>query len=243
MCDETRWALFLDFDGTLVDIAERPDAVVVPPDLCPTLARLRDRLGGALAIVSGRQVAIIDGFLAPHLFDVAGLHGAEHRIAGALSSDGTSDAAIRGAVERLEAALPADPRLIVEDKGGTVAVHWRLAPEFAEQVGTIVDAVAAELGPRYRLQRGKAVAELVPVGATKGTAIARLAGETPYRGRHPVFVGDDLTDEHAFEAVNALGGVSIRIGPGHTVASRRIDSPRALREQLAEWAAGSPIHL
>jgi trehalose 6-phosphate phosphatase len=242
--DETRspdgaeWALFLDFDGTLVEIAPRPDAVVVAPDLGPTLRRLRDRLGGALAVVTGRPIAVIDGFLAPDRFDVAGLHGVEHRLARELFPCRPEDHPdLRRTVETLKQRFAAVPGILIEDKGCSVAVHWRLAPEAeAFATGTIREA-AASLGTDYRLQLGKAVAELLPARATKGGIIRHLLTQGAYRGRRPIFIGDDLTDEQAFEAVDALGGASIRVGPGPTRAKYRVGAPVALRELLARWAS------
>lgn len=232
------WALFLDFDGTLVEIAERPEAIVVDPGLGPLLTRLRDRLGGALAIVSGRPIAAIDGFLSPHAFDVAGLHGAEHRIGGVARPCLADDhPAIRRAVARLRDWFGAEEGVQVEDKAGSVALHWRRAPGRAEEAMAFMEALAAESGAGYRLQRGKAVAELLPAGATKGAIIEDVLGRPPFRGRTPIFVGDDLTDEHAFEAVNRQGGVSVRVGPGPTSAKVRVASPAALRDALRGWAA------
>jgi trehalose 6-phosphate phosphatase len=236
-------ALFLDFDGTLVDIAPRPDAVVVQEGLPELLDQLRGRLGGALAIVSGRPLSVIDGYLAPYRFDVAGLHGAEQRIGGAVTVEPMPDARrLRQAVELLRMRADGRPGLIVEDKGRSVAFHWRLAPALA---GYAADAVAeAErlLGSDYRVQDGKDVLELLPRFATKGAAISRFMGSEPYRGRTPYFVGDDLTDEHGFGVVAALGGQGVRIGPGDTMAARRMDSPAALRQWLADCARRETIH-
>ncbi|HST94560.1 MAG TPA: trehalose-phosphatase, partial [Microvirga sp.] len=128
--NEAGWALFLDFDGTLVEIAERPDAVVVPADLGRTLQSLRDRLGGAMALVTGRSIAVIDGFLAPDRFDVAGLHGAEYRLAGGLFPCRPEEHPdLRRAIEELEERFAAEAGVLIEDKGCSVALHWRLAPE------------------------------------------------------------------------------------------------------------------
>jgi len=238
------WALFLDFDGTLVDIAERPDAVVVPADLRPNLRALRDGLGGAMAIVTGRSIAVIDGFLAPDRFDVAGLHGVEHRVAGQLYPCRAQDHPdLRRGIEELRRRFAAVPGILIEDKGCSVAVHWRLAPEAEDLASETILAMAAALGPAYRLQRGKAVAEVLPSRATKGGIIRHLLTEEPYRGRRPVFIGDDLADEQAFEVVDALEGVPIRVGLGPTRAHYRIAAPSAVREVLARWAGLSHIDL
>jgi trehalose 6-phosphate phosphatase len=236
------WALFLDFDGTLVDIAARPEAVIVPETLGPTLRSLRDTLGGALAIVTGRSIAVIDGFLAPDRFDAAGLHGVEHRIAGELfpcRPEAHPD--LREAIAALTSRFASAPGVLIEDKGCSVAVHWRLAPEAESAASGAMVEMAAALGPAYRLQRGKAVAEVLPALATKGHAIRHLLAYAPYRGRRPVFIGDDLTDEQAFASVTELNGAAVRVGPGPTGAQYRVATPSALRELLARWAAEGKI--
>jgi trehalose 6-phosphate phosphatase len=233
------WALFLDFDGTLVDIVERPDAVVVDPALRPILARLQEQLGGALAIISGRPIAFLDERLAPLTLDAAGLHGLEHRIGGRLSPCRPEEhPRLRKAVEELHERVAGREGLIVEDKGCSVALHWRLAPDQAEFSRGTALSLAQALGDEYRIQFGKAVAEILPSASGKGRVIDAFLKETPYRGRRPVFVGDDLTDEHGFETVNAHGGISIRIGEGDTVAARRLASPTDLRGVLSDWAEG-----
>ena len=239
--DPDACALFLDFDGTLVDIAERPDAVAAEPGLVETLAALRDRLGGALAIVSGRPISFLDLHLGEGAFDAAGLHGLERRLGGAYRGCPPEDhPALRAGVADLQAMFADEPRIVIEDKGCSVAVHWRLAPERLSDARGAAGALAERLGDAYRIQYGKAVAEVLPAGAGKGRVIASFLEDAPYRSRHPVFVGDDLTDEHGFEAVNAHGGVSVRIGPGDTVASLRLPSPADLRRILRGWAAGGP---
>lgn len=231
------WALFLDFDGTLAEIAEHPDAVAVDPALPPLLSELQAMLDGALALVSGRPISFLDARLAPFHGDAAGLHGTERRVRGTLHScrpDEFPD--LRRCVARLHALYDATPGVIVEDKGCTVAVHWRLAPERESEVRASVAALADALGDGYRVQYGKAVAEILPAASGKGEVIARFLDEAHYRGRRPIFVGDDLTDEDGFRAVNARDGISIRVGAGETVAPRRMPSPTALREWLAACA-------
>jgi len=237
------FALFLDFDGTLVEIAPRPDAVRVDPALVPTLERLRDRLGGALAIVTGRPVSVIDDFLAPARFDAAGLHGVEARVSGTLSGGRAEDHPdLRAGVDRLKAGTAALDAVLIEDKGASVAVHWRLAaPEEAGRAEALVKAVASELGAAYRLQLGKAVGEIVPAAATKGHAIRAFLAAPPYAGRRAIFLGDDRTDEIAFASVNEDGGISVRVGEGETVAARRLADPHAVRAWLAAWAQSGTL--
>ena len=241
MSDSARYAVFLDFDGTLVEIAPTPDAVRVDPGLVPALGKLRDRLGGALAIVTGRPVAVIDDFLAPARFDVAGLHGAERRTGGE-TTGGADDPALRSEVDGLRHRLKPLGKVLIEDKGASVAVHWRLAnPHDAQVAEATVKEAAAHLGQSYRLQLGKAVGEIVPASATKGHAIRTLSESPPYAGRRAIFLGDDRTDEIAFAIVNADGGISVRIGDEETVAARRLGTPSEVRALLAAWAEGAPI--
>ncbi|WP_406600845.1 trehalose-phosphatase [Microvirga rosea] len=231
------WALFLDFDGTLVDIVERPEAVAVDPNLPEILASLEARLGGALAIISGRPIAFLDQHLGTRRFDMAGLHGLEHRIEGDLFlCDPDDHPRLREMVERLEEILRSRPGILIEDKGCSVAIHWRLAPIEREFVHSVVHSALEALGSDYRVQFGKAVAEILPSAAGKGKVIEKFLQYSPYHGRRPIFVGDDLTDENGFKMVNALGGFSVRIGTGETVARERLGSPADLRHALARWA-------
>jgi trehalose 6-phosphate phosphatase len=238
-----RIALFLDFDGTLTEIAPRPEAVTVESGLVATLERLRARLDGALAIVTGRPVSVIDGFLAPARLDAAGLHGVERRVGGALSGGRAEDhPELRRQVARLHAESAALANVLIEDKGASVAVHWRLAtPDDAGRAETLVKAAAEDLGSAYRLQLGKAVGEIVPAQATKAHAIRAFMELPPYAGRTPVFLGDDRTDEIAFASVLEDGGVAVRVGEGDTVADRRLSDPAAVRALLRDWAAGGTI--
>lgn len=227
-----RIALFLDFDGTLVEIAPVPDAVKLDRRVASALSTLRDALSGALALVSGRPIAFLDGVLEPHRFDTAGLHGAQIRVDGALCSQAAAPDGLREATRDLVRFANSQVGIIVEDKRVSVALHWRLAPHLEDEALALMRAVAARMGPSVRLQEGKSVAEIVPAAASKGDAIAWLLMQPTYAGRMPVFIGDDITDEAGFESVNALGGLSIRIGEGATCAKRRMASPTELRALL-----------
>lgn len=229
-------ALFLDFDGTLVEIAPSPDEVRLDRRVPPALDALRSSLGGALALVSGRPVSFLDATLEPYRFDAAGLHGAQIRLDGQIRSQSAVPEEMRGALRDLVRFANSHVGIIVEDKRISAALHWRLAPQLKDEALDLMRTVAARMGPGIRLQEGKSVAELVPAEASKGTAIAQLMQEAPYAGRLPVFIGDDITDEHGFEAVNALGGLSIRIGAGETQARLRIASPTTLRAILLDAA-------
>jgi trehalose 6-phosphate phosphatase len=220
-------ALFLDFDGTLVDIAPEPGAVTVPSTLVPTLGALHGYLGGAVAVVSGRPIAEIDQFLAPLRLATAGIHGAERRsAAGELVR---IDSLPLQVVEAAAAALAAShPALLVEHKHASLAVHYRRAPHLE---AACVEAMqqAVDRSPGLTLLRGKMVVEAKPGAASKGNAIEAFLLEPPFAGRTPVFIGDDVTDEAGFSTVQRLGGLGVKVGEGPTVASERLADPGALR--------------
>lgn len=236
-------ALFLDFDGTLVEIAPSPEDVKIDRRLPDALDTLRARLGGALALVSGRPVAFLDEVMTPHRFDTAGLHGAQIRLGGVDAPLAAPSEALHAATRKMVRFANAHVGVIVEDKRQSVALHWRLAPSLADEALALMEEVSAEIGPAMRLQRGKAVAELVPASASKGGAIDWLLQHETYAGRTPVFIGDDITDEDGFSAVNAAGGLSIRIGGGDTCARHRLASPTALRHVLLAAAEGGDLTL
>jgi trehalose 6-phosphate phosphatase len=235
---DDRSALFLDIDGTLLEIAPRPDAVVVPAGLPELLLRIAARLDGALAVVSGRTLADIDGLLKPARLPAAGQHGLERRdVSGAmqkLESDPTRLVPVREALLRFVSSRPG---MMIEDKLDSLAIHFRNAPEAAADTARFAAELLAGLGHGYKLLQGKSVIELQPDSANKGRAIDRFMSEPPFQGRRPIFVGDDVTDESGFEAVNALGGQSARIESGRAVvdsrAKLRIADPTALRAWLA----------
>lgn len=232
----TRPALFIDFDGTLVDIAAEPGAVRVADGLVPLLARLQTGLAGALAVVSGRPIAELDGFLSPLAFAAAGLHGLERRLApGAAVLPPPRPAAIERLAARLAARLGDVPGVLIEDKGATLAVHYRAAPERAPQVVALVrDLVAG--ADALALVEGKMVIEAKPRGTDKGAAVAAFLEAAPFAGRLPVFLGDDVTDEDGFAAVAAAGGLAVKVGAGPTGAAHRLPGVAAVHDWLAALA-------
>ena len=229
-------ALFLDFDGTLVDLASEPDAIIVPAGLVGTLQTLHAYLDGALALISGRPIEQIDSFLQPLHLPVAGVHGAERR-----SARGDIALVATHPLQRVEeaaAALAAQyPQLLVENKRGSLAVHYRQAPELEILCLQTMQA-AVEQSPGLALLRGKMVVEAKPGGASKGHAIEAFLHEPPFAGRTPVFVGDDMTDEVGFATVQRMQGLGIKVGEGASVAWHRVESPAALRYELQAAAAG-----
>jgi trehalose 6-phosphate phosphatase len=216
LCAEvSHLAVFLDVDGTLLDIATKPDAVVVPPELPPLLAALQVRLVHAMALISGRPLATLDRLFSPFRFPAAGLHGVERRDARGIVCQAVVDTAgLDQARALLAARLVACPGLLIEDKGLALALHYRSNPGLEPVAGEMMAAALALAGEAWHLQPGKAVIELKPRMANKATAIGAFMREVPYAGRRPVFIGDDVTDEDGFAAVNAMGGLSIRVGDG-----------------------------
>ncbi len=233
-------ALFLDFDGTLVDIAPTPDGVFVSAELRDALERLRDRLDGALALVSGRSLATLDHQFAPVRFDAAGLHGLEVRVAGRVLEREPPSYRLRSAVELLRHRVIEWPDAIVEDKNQSVAVHWRLAPQAEQPIRDLLEEMSAALGEDFRIQWGKSVAEILPVGFHKVGAIDVLMDMAPFAGRMPVVFGDDVTDEDAFRIVNARQGYSVKVGPEKTAATFRLPDARAVRALLMRWSHELP---
>ena len=232
------WALFLDVDGCLLDFASTPGGVHVPEGLTDVLGDLHGALDGALALVSGRPLAQLDALFAPLHLPAAGLHGLQIR-----SHDDVVDTsgevppallALRFTAQALAAKFPG---ALVEDKGTSLALHWRGAPAAEEPLHEMATSALTAL-PGYHLQPGNQVIEVRPDGSDKGTAITRLMAKEPFAGRTPVFVGDDLTDEHGFAAVNALDGISILVGGRMPNAARfHLHDPAALRDWLREAAA------
>lgn len=230
-------ALFLDFDGTLVDIAPRPDQVVVTAQLLAALATLQRRLDGRLAIVSGRPVAELDRMLAPLALPAAGVHGMERRsVDGVLRQLPAPDfTAVRSQAHALAGRHPG---LWVEEKHGALALHYRQAPELQTLcVETMGEAVRSSLG--LLLMEGKMIVEIKAAGVSKGTAIRDFLAEAPFAGYRPLFIGDDTTDEAGFDHVQRVGGIGLKVGPGPSVAGWRIASSQAVRAALAQAAAMS----
>jgi len=213
-------ALFLDFDGTLVEITGSPDQVKVTRTLPQLLSALATRLAGAVAVISGRSLDELAKLLDPFDGALAGMHGLERR-----ASDGTLVRALPVAGLGRARALFADfvaarPQLLLEDKGRGLALHYRRAPAMASACRDAALRAAALAGDALELIEGKMVVEVRPHEANKGQAIATLLAEPPFRGRVPVFIGDDRTDEDGFVVVNSMGGLSIQVGQYTDTAAR-----------------------
>jgi trehalose 6-phosphate phosphatase len=215
-------SLFLDFDGTLVDIAPRPDAVRVSAELRDLLERLRDRLGGRLAILTGRSAAEVERLLDPLSLAIGGHHGLETRNIGTSTSI-DRPAVLDEIVKDLRRLERQHPGVLLEDKPLGIALHYREAPDAEESCRAAVEQAAERSG--LEVQPGKMVFELRPGGANKGDALRRLLEAPLFAGSRPIFLGDDLTDEPAFTAAHELGGAGILIGEREsTAAFYRLDS-------------------
>ena len=234
--DPTHLALFLDVDGTLLPLAATPADVRADAKTGALLERLRGILGGALALVSGRPIVEIDRLFAPHHFAAAGQHGAEWRNAADATGKHSAHLGELDELRRQVVALATDDtRLLIEDKGLTLALHFRRAPERAQELAAALTAAIAA-HPALAIQHGKYVLEVRPAGCGKDTAIRRMLATMPFAGRVPLFAGDDTTDENGFRYVNALGGFSIKVGAGASNARYRLADPGAMHAWLAALA-------
>jgi trehalose 6-phosphate phosphatase len=231
--DTARTALFLDVDGTLLEIRDRPEEVVADAGLIALLDRLSSAFGGALSLISGRSIAQIDRIFAPVKFPAAGSHGAELR----LHPDDDISGATRGlpaaVMARLSVLAEAHEGLLLEQKDGGASLHYRMAPDLEAQCRQLIDELMAEVGHEFRLIPGKMVFELAPRSHDKGKAIATMMNREPFIGRQPVFVGDDVTDEDGFRAVNTMHGISVRVGEENdSEADHTLDSVADVRQWL-----------
>jgi trehalose 6-phosphate phosphatase len=229
-------ALFLDFDGTLVELAETPAAIRVPPALGARLARLKRKLDGRIAIVSGRSLDDLETWLPLPGIAFSGSHGLELRLADGARLPLSAPVGLDDARERIERFAAGVEGLVVETKPAGIALHYRRAPEAAARAEAFMAALAED--HKLAVQRGKAVVELRSEGANKGDAIRAFMADERFRGAHPVFAGDDLTDEHGFATVAALGGAGVLVGPPRASAARyRLESVAAAAAWLDDPAA------
>lgn len=234
-------ALFLDVDGTLIELASSPTAVIVPPELPRLLQQLDSALQGAIAVISGRSLLVVDELLAPWKPQGAGVHGAELRLPG--SSEISSINSIGAVIApRLRESLKRYPDVLIEDKGAAVAVHFVRCPQLASECeAALNDAIRDVAG--VRIQRGRCVLEALPLDAEKGSALRALMQHAPFAGRQPVFAGDDQTDEMAQTVIRSMSGVGIKVGAGATQAGHRLADPPAVLQWLQASLAAFPRRL
>jgi trehalose 6-phosphate phosphatase len=228
-------ALLLDVDGTLLDIAPRPDLVAVPPGLIEDLRRLHDLSGGAVAFVSGRKISVLDALFKPLVLPAVGVHGAEIRVG-------------RGSIERRAEPLPVLLRgklveganalgLLSEDKETSVTIHFRLAPEKEKDAEALVASARRDFSAEpLHIERNKMIVEVMRGGIDKGAGIEALMARAPFAGRVPVFVGDDATDEKGFAAMSRLGGMAFSVGRDYLALTGIFPDPAAFRAALQALA-------
>jgi trehalose 6-phosphate phosphatase len=227
------WALFLDVDGTVLDFAPRPDAVVVHSRLLSDLDALCARLNGAVALVSGRPLAQLDDLFGWNHRAAAGLHGAQLRTTTGRVVQPDHDEAFAELLREAAAVVEAAQGVTLEDKTHALALHYRHASAAREAADKIAHSLLELAGTGYALQRGDHVIELKPADADKGRALDAIMATAPFRGRRPWMLGDDLTDEDAFEHVNARDGVSVIVGPRRPTRARyAMPEPAAVRAWL-----------
>jgi len=238
--EEKSIALFLDFDGTLVEIADAPENIIVPDGLPQLLEKLSWRLDGSLAIVSGRAIDVVDRFLEGAVVPIAGLHGWERRGADGHITHMAEELPDLGPARRALSALAEQvPGILLEDKGASIAIHFRKIPELADVCrAAVADVAAASYGSLVALE-GKFVIEVKAVVAEKGFAVHSFLQEPPFQGHRPIYLGDDITDESGFAAVNAAGGYGILIGNRGrpSLADLTLSNVTAVHAWLAEIAA------
>lgn len=214
----SRPALFLDMDGVLAPLAATPDAVVPDPRRTAVIRAVAERLGGRVAIISGRTIAEIDRIAENAAASASGVHGLERRRADGSLDRAEADPAVRDAVAAFHDFAQTRPGVIVEDKAVSAGLHYRQAQDESGAVAALAERLAGETG--LSLQAGHLVVELKTPGTDKGTALTAFMGEAPFAGAVPVMLGDDLTDEDGFRAAAALGGFGVLVGPARETAAR-----------------------
>ena len=236
-------AVLLDVDGTILDLAPTPLEVVVPPDLTTALENLSQRTGGALAFVSGRPLAELDLFFAPLRLPAIAGHGAELRL-----GDGYIARASTFLDPELAAALASiaddKPGVVVEDKRYSIALHYRQAPHLGHAVRDEVSAVCARFpSTAIEILPGKSVVEVKQPSFNKGTAVRELMRHAPFKGRRPIFIGDDVTDEAAFAVMPEFGGIGFSVGREMNGISGTFETPGDVRRWIAEIVAAHSQHV
>ena len=230
---QARWAYFFDVDGTLIDFAASPAGVRLDRSLVRLLERLHQSTGGAVALISGRSIADIDRLFPGPRLPVAGQHGVERRGAsGLVARHAFPSGKLLSVRRQLADAVTRHRGLLLEVKGLSLALHYRRAPRLGGFAHRLVRSLQARIGAEFCVQSGKRVVEMKPTGRHKGIAVLEFMKEEPFRGRTPVFIGDDVTDEYGFAAVNRLDGYSVKVGSGRTVARWRVQDARAVRAWL-----------
>jgi trehalose 6-phosphate phosphatase len=235
--DLRQCAILLDIDGTILDIAPTPRQVWVPPELRQTLARLQDRTGGAVALVSGRLLDDIDVIFAPLQLAAIGGHGAELRAIPGAEPERRGASLSPELKQALASLTELGPGLLVEDKGYSLALHYRLAPDLGPTLHAAVVTICAKLPPgTVEILPGKAVVEVKPARVSKALAVHELMKHPPFHKRHPIFIGDDVTDEPVFGVIPQFGGLGFSVGRVIAGVDGHFDRPEDVRAWLARIA-------
>jgi len=234
-------AILLDIDGTLIELAPTPRAIVVPEGLVATLNGLLQNTCGALALVSGRSLADIDWIFAPEKFQAVGGHGAEMRLSADMETvDVHAPAMEKELRRRLAAVAEIDPKILVEDNGYSLALHYRLAPHAEKTIYAEVARIRAELSSApLQVLPGKSVLEIKHAGFTKATGVRELMSRAPFKGRRPLFIGDDVTDESVFDIMPDFSGFSFSVGREARAVSGHFATPADVRAFLAQLLRGN----
>ncbi len=228
-------AFFFDLDGTLVELTAVPAGVAADATLRQLITALAAGADGAVAIITGRPISDIDRLFPDVRLPVAGQHGSERRNAfGQLFRHASASHGLELARRTLQGVVARHPSLLLEDKGLSIALHYRQAPQLAGFAHRTMRGIQRTIGDAFCVQSGKRVVELKPAGRDKGMAILEFMAEIPFHGRVPVFIGDDVTDEHGFTVVNAMDGISIKVGRGKSSAIRQVPNVHAVRRWLTE---------
>ena len=238
-CDLRACAILLDIDGTILDIAPAPQQVWVPPTLRQTLADLQELTGGALALVSGRKLNDIDMIFAPLELAAIGGHGAEIRPAAGGEPRRRAGVLSLAFKRKLASLTELGPGILVEDKGYSLALHYRLAAKLGPALHEAITAICADLMPpeAVAILPGKFVFEVKPAGINKALAVAELMNQAPFAGRHPIFIGDDATDEPVFGVIPQFGGLGFSVGQVVAGTDGHFDTPADVRAWLARIVA------
>jgi trehalose 6-phosphate phosphatase len=230
-------AIFLDFDGTLAPIVPRPEQAAIAERTRGAVAAMMEKTGGALAILSGRDLDDLDGRLAPLRLPAAASHGVVRRDgAGTVRRDPHAAGKLAAAADRME-EFGRSRDLLIERKAGAVTVHYRNHPEAGDAARALVDDIVSD-AEGLRAIHGNMVSEVAVAGANKGVALDAFMAEPPFAGRTPFMAGDDTTDEDAFEAAQARGGLALKIGRGSSVARLRVDAIEDFLDWLHRAAEG-----
>lgn len=235
-----RLSLFLDIDGTILEIAGHPESVTVPDSLPPMLRRLETRLGGALALASGRNIATIDRLLSPYRGATIGVHGLEQRTHGGevfRTTYSSPPPALRKSIAEI---LRRFPGAFVEDKGVAIAVHERGSTAEARALSDALNGLCSQIGADWHCIAGRSVFEIKPRAVNKGTALESVMRSPPFSGTLPVAIGDDTTDIDLFNAAMRFGGMAVAVGDRIADAAKmHLQSPTAVLHLLQQWSVSA----